>query len=121
MSPNQRRSNRFSLGLPCRFREHGTGNDFRAAVIGDISRQGCSLLADEPATTIGAEIEIFCAIAGVDDSGPIIGAVVRRERTGTGWHLGVEFQSIDPAVKWDMIDAAYRKWQADHPAGAAEK
>ncbi|MFN7813696.1 MAG: PilZ domain-containing protein [Planctomycetia bacterium] len=120
MSTNQRRSNRFSLGLPCRFRGHRPNDDFRSAMIGDISRQGCSLLAAEPGPTIGARIEIFCSIAGADDSGPIIGDVVRREQTGTGCHPGIEFQSIDTAVKWDMIDSAYRRWQADHPAGAAE-
>ena len=121
MNADQRRSNRFSLDLPCGIRTAGSTTAFHEAVISDISRQGCSVCTASPAEGIGQQVEISCPIADTSDSACIVGDVIRRERTPAGWRLGIEFQRIDPAMKWDMIDAAYRRWQAEHPRDAAHE
>lgn len=121
MNADQRRSNRFSLELPCGIRTAGSAAAFHAAMIGDISRQGCSVVTEFAADGIGQQVEISCSLAGGDDSECIVGDVIRRERIALGWRLGIEFQRIDPAIKWDMIDAAYRRWQAEHPQDAAQE
>ena len=121
MNADQRRSNRFSLDLPCGIRTAGSTAAFHSAMIGDISRQGCSVITESPAEGIGQQVEISCALAGTDDSECIFGDVIRRERTAAGWRLGIEFQRIDPAMKWDMIDAAYHRWQAEHPLDATQE
>lgn len=111
MAHDERRSIRYPLGMKCVYRLHEALMEPAAAVITDVSRQGCRL---ETTTDLGEPedtIEIHFQTPFGGPTGIVQGTVIQRQKTPLGWHLGVEFREADPAVKWELLDAAYRRWR----------
>lgn len=116
---DERRSIRYPLGMACVVGPHGGAADPVAATMRDVSRQGCCL---ETAADVGRPeemVEIRFETPAGPRAGAVLGTVVQRQQTGGGWSLGIAFASPDPAVKWELLDAAYRRWQSGlaQPAG----
>lgn len=116
---DERRSIRYPLGMACVFGPHGGAAEPVAATMRDVSRQGCCLETDADVGQPEEGVEIRFDTPIGPRSGMIVGTVVQRQQTPSGWSLGVAFTSPDPAVKWELLDAAYRRWQAGlaPPAG----
>lgn len=114
-----RRSIRYPLGMECVFRLHNVAMEPVAATIRDVSRQGCCLETGADFGRPEEAVEIQFEMPTGRQAGMIIGAVVQRQQTPSGWSLGIAFTTSDPAVKWELLDAAYQRWQADlaPPAG----
>lgn len=112
MADDDRRSIRYPLGMHCSFRRHEAVTEAVAGTVRDVSRQGCCLETEADVGRPPEAIEILLPAASGTAPGFVVGQVVQRQRTADGWRLGVEFRAADPAVKWELLDAAYRQWQA---------
>jgi len=82
-----------------------------AGIIRDVSRQGCCIEASDDVGAVSEWIEIHFETLPGASAGEIVGEVVQRQKTPLGWTLGVAFREADPAVKWELLDRAYRHWQ----------
>jgi hypothetical protein len=111
MAHDERRSIRYPLGMRCVYRLREAVMEPVSAVISDVSRQGCRLETDTGLGGQGEEVEIHFQTPYGGPRGQISGLVIQRQKTPLGWILGVEFREADPAVKWELLDAAYRRWR----------
>jgi hypothetical protein len=109
---DERRSIRYSLGMECVFRLHDVAMEPVVATMRDVSRQGCCLETGADVGRPEEAVEIHFETPTGPRAGMIVGAVVQRQQTPDGWSLGIAFTNPDPAVKWELLDAAYRRWQA---------
>jgi hypothetical protein len=93
-----------------------------SGIIRDVSRQGCRIEANDDVGKPAERLEIHFETPPGAPAGVIAGEVVQRQQTPLGWALGVAFQDADPAVKWELLDMAYRHWQdrLESPAVAEE-
>lgn len=104
-----RRSLRFGLELKCGHRVRGRESGFVSGSLSDVSRLGCCLRTIVAAGEVDDAIELQL-VTPENGSAEIVGKVVWNRKVADGWELGLEFREIDPAVKWDIIDPAYRVW-----------
>lgn len=111
MNADGRRSIRYPLGIRCVFRLHGVVMEPASGIIRDVSRQGCCIEASDDVGKPAERLEIHFQTPPGAPAGVIVGEVVQRQKTPLGWTLGVAFQDADPAVKWELLDVAYRHWQ----------
>ncbi len=111
MNADDRRSIRYPLGLRCAFRLHEIVMEPAAGTIRDVSRQGCSLETGDDLGKPAEIVEIHFATPPGAPVGIVVGEVVQRQKTPLGWTLGIAFRNADPAVKWELLDMAYRHWQ----------
>ena len=111
MADDDRRSIRYPLGMHCSFRRHESVTEAVAGTVRDVSRQGCCLETEADVGRPPEAIEILFPASSGTTQGIVVGDVVQRQRTADGWKLGVEFRAADPAVKWELLDVAYRRWQ----------
>ncbi|GEM_PF-2676965 len=118
MLGDERRSIRYPIGMRCVYRLHKTVTEPVSAMITNVSRQGCGLETEDPLGEPRDVLEIHFSAPGGGPSGLIIGEVVQRTKNSMGWALGVAFLDVDPAVKWTLLDSAYRRWEEGLNAGA---
>jgi hypothetical protein len=118
MNADDRRSIRYPLGLRCVFRLHEVVMEPSTGIIRDVSRQGCCIEAGDDVGRPADRLEIHFETPPGAPAGVIVGEVMQRQKTPLGWTLGVAFRNADPAVKWELLDIAYRHWQA-HLASTA--
>lgn len=111
MIEDDRRSIRYPLGMACTYRLQDGLLPPAAGTIRDVSRHGCCLETAEDLGDLDEMIEIHFKTPPGAPEGLIAGVVVQRQKTPLGWTLGVAFRAADPAVKWELLDAAYRRWQ----------
>lgn len=110
MIQDERRSIRYPLGMRCTYRLHGVVEMPASGMIRDVARHGCCLETD---TALGEPRDVIEIHFGTPDdprAGMLVGTVVQRKKTALGWTLGVAFDDQSPAVKWQLLDAAYRRW-----------
>ena len=118
MSSDNRRSIRYPVGIRCAFRLHETVGEPVAGTIRDVSRQGLCLETGDDVGKSAETVEIHFATPPGAPAGVLVGEIVQRQKTPLGWALGIAFRDADPAVKWELLDMAYRHWQ-DRLATAA--
>lgn len=118
MADDERRSIRYPLGMACVYRLQGIVMEPVSGIIRDVSRHGCCLETTDEVGGLDEMIEIHFNTPPGAPEGLIAGLVVQRQKTPLGGTLGVAFRAADPAVKWELLDAAYRGWQ-DRLAAAA--
>lgn len=107
MTTTDRRSPRFDLELNSVYRVRGGEGEFVSGALGDISRHGCCLRTSSAAGDVNDIVELRL-VAPEYGSAEIVCEVVWRRNVANGMELGLEFREIDPALKTDIIDAAYR-------------
>lgn len=110
MIADDRRSIRYPLGIRCVFRMHGVVMEPASGVVRDVSRQGCCIEASDDLGQPAERLEIHFETPPGAPAGLITGDVVQRQKTPLGWTLGVAFRDADPALKWELLDMAYRHW-----------
>lgn len=122
MTADDRRSIRYPLGIRCVFRLQGVVMEPASGTIRDVSRQGCCIEASDDVGKPAERLEIHFETPPGAPVGVIAGEVMQRQKTPLGWTLGVAFRDADPAVKWELLDMAYRHWQdrLGSPAAAEE-
>lgn len=111
MAEDERRSIRYPLAMKCVYRRKTAGAEPVAGTIRDVSRHGCCLETADEVGDLAETLEIHFTTPPGGPQGTICGVVVQRQKTPLGWILGVAFRDPDPAVKWELLDAAYRRWQ----------
>ncbi len=111
MTADDRRSIRYPLGIRCVFRLHNEVMEPVSGIIRDVSRQGCCIEASDDLGRPEERLEIRFETPPGAPAGVLVGEVVQRQKTPLGWTLGVAFRDADPAVKWELLDMAYRHWQ----------
>lgn len=111
MTGDDRRSIRYPLGLRCVFRLHGVVMEPASGIVRNVSRQGCCIEARDDLGQPTERLEIHFESPPGAPPGVITGDVVQRQKAPLGWTLGVVFRDADPAVKWELLDLAYRHWQ----------
>lgn len=121
MTSDDRRSIRYPLGLRCVFRLHGVVMEPASGIVRNVSRQGCCIEATADLGKPEERLDIHFESPPGTPAGVIRGDVVQRQKTSLGWTLGVAFRDADPAVKWELLDMAYRHWQDRLGTTAAAK
>lgn len=114
MTKDDRRSIRFPIGMKCAYRLHGVVAVPSAATMTGVSRQGCSLETMDDVGQPSERIDIHFTVPATSTGAVLVGTVVHRKQHPLGWTLGVSFEEIDPAVKWELLADAYRHWHAKH-------
>lgn len=114
MANDDRRSIRFPIGMRCAYRLHGVVTPPAAATMTDVSRQGCSLETTDDVGRPSEQIDIHFTVPATSTGAVLVGKVVHRKQHALGWTLGVSFEEIDPAVKWELLADAYRHWHAEN-------
>jgi len=114
MASDDRRSIRLPIGMKCAYRLHGVVAPPAAATMTEVSRQGCSLETTDDMGRPSEQIDIHFTVPATSSGAVVVGKVVHRKQHPLGWTLGVSFESIDPAVKWELLADAYRHWHAEN-------
>jgi c-di-GMP-binding flagellar brake protein YcgR len=107
----RRRYPRFEAPLSAEFKTARSVGDYALGMVRDFSRNGCRLIAKGIDANRNTPVEIKLQMPDQDCFVSIWGDVLWVKDIEGSAQAGVEFKSIDPGVKWEVLEYAYDRWR----------
>jgi hypothetical protein len=106
----RRRYPRFDALLNAEFKTARSVGDYAAGMVKDFSRNGCRIAAKGIDAACNTPVEIKLQMPGQECFVAIWGDVLWVRDIDGAAQAGIEFKSIDPSVKWEILEYAYDFW-----------